>query len=387
MTVKEKVSKEAVARKAKAAGLWLFEFFLGGRRFCCCLPNRVGVIIGSFLHIVIPAILAAVIWFEVATEHDMTFSHSERVAFIFAALLESLLTIAAIIGFAGAITRKLLFVLIYCGALYFNWLVMLGVIAYFLGMINHATEDDLRVLCSQTIRNSQAQGQCSGVLNTLRGVLIGIGILLLLIELWGAFIATRYARQLRGDKARQRVARISKLAQDRLPLLHSRTSTTENGEPFADIDIEVEKEFNPYDDPSCRSPGIRPDTPSRLSSAHPSPRSLSPMGSGSAHSHTRSYSPFSTAQHSMLGPGAETKEPARYEDPFLHPSDAGLRSPDLPSRSLSPFSVAQNSPLSVQEAFAALERPPSAAPSERGSARDRSSRQSHSSDRHVTWAV
>ncbi|OCH88877.1 hypothetical protein OBBRIDRAFT_794826, partial [Obba rivulosa] len=323
----------AFAQKAKAVGLWLFEFSLGGRMFCCCLPNRVGVIIGSFLHIIIPALLASIIWFEIATERDMMFSKSERLQFIFAGLLETLLTIAAIIGFAGAITRKLLFVLIYGGALYFNFAVMLGVISYFLWMINHATEEDLRVACQQTIRNTQAQGQCSSVLNTLRGVLIGVGILLLLIELWGAFMVTHYARQLRGDKSRKRVARISKLAQDRLPLLHSRLSsaeTTENGgaaepSPYFDND----KEFNPYDDLGCRSPLPLPDTPSRLTSAMPSPRSLSP------------------------------------------------------------FSVAQNPSLISHEAAAGLAVPSSVGTvSEQDSSYDRASHQSHtSSERHVTFAI
>lgn len=43
------------------------EFFIGGKHFCCCIPNRFGVVLGSLLTFLVAGALAVIIWFEVAS--------------------------------------------------------------------------------------------------------------------------------------------------------------------------------------------------------------------------------------------------------------------------------------------------------------------------------
>ncbi len=44
------------------------DLFFGGTTFCCCLPVRVGVLIMSFLGMLLSGILSIILWFEVASE-------------------------------------------------------------------------------------------------------------------------------------------------------------------------------------------------------------------------------------------------------------------------------------------------------------------------------
>jgi len=180
----------------------LTEFIFGGRRFCCCIPTRFGVIAGSLLTFLITGALAIVIWFEVSTEHDMTFSPAARTEFILGGLLETLLFVASILGFIGGIVRKQLFITIYGYFLYVHFLINFGVGIFLLWRINHTTDVDVSVACHKTITNPDAQKQCASLLNDFRGFLNGIIVIVLLIELYGALIVTRYMRQLKLEKRR-----------------------------------------------------------------------------------------------------------------------------------------------------------------------------------------
>ncbi|PSR81137.1 hypothetical protein PHLCEN_2v6472 [Hermanssonia centrifuga] len=159
------------------------EFFIGGKRFCCCLPTRFGVIIGSLLTFLVAGALAIIIWFEVATDHDITFSHADRVGFICGGLVETLLFLASIIGFVGGVVRKQLFVTAYCYFLYVHFLINLGVGSFLMWKINHTTSVDKVAACQKAITNPGTRTQCDGLLNITRGVLIGFIALVLSIEL------------------------------------------------------------------------------------------------------------------------------------------------------------------------------------------------------------
>ncbi|KAI0085135.1 hypothetical protein BDY19DRAFT_967303 [Irpex rosettiformis] len=176
------------------------EFFVGGRRFCCCIPTRIGVIIGSFLTFLVSGALAIILWFEVSTEHDMSFSSQERTYVILGGLLETFLCLVSVLGFIGAIVRKQLFVSIFAYFLLVHFLLNLGFGIYLLVVVNHTANVDVSVACHKAIKDPGAQQDCSKLLNGFRGALDGIIIFVLLIELYGLLIVTRYMRQLRGEK-------------------------------------------------------------------------------------------------------------------------------------------------------------------------------------------
>ena len=63
-----------------------------------------------------------------------------------------------------------------------HFLINLGVAAYFLWQVTHAADTDIQKLCEEAIKNSQAEGQCTGLLNITKGVWWGVSLLVLAIE-------------------------------------------------------------------------------------------------------------------------------------------------------------------------------------------------------------
>ncbi|KAF8910397.1 hypothetical protein CPB85DRAFT_1190089, partial [Mucidula mucida] len=174
------------------------ELFFGGRTFCCCLPVRSGVIIMTSLGMLLSGILSIVLWYEVASTPDM--SPGERAAFVVSGLLETFLLIASILGFIGAVVRKQVFVQIYTYFIYVHFVFNVAIAGYLLWQVTHLTSEAADKACQDTISNAQAQDQCIGFLKIARGVYYVIATLVLLIELYGAVVTTRYLNQLKSEK-------------------------------------------------------------------------------------------------------------------------------------------------------------------------------------------
>ncbi|KAI5118874.1 hypothetical protein M0805_003549 [Coniferiporia weirii] len=181
---------------------WIFR----RQRFCCCLPARLGAVLLSLFTILLGGLLMVIIWFEVSTNYFM--SNGEKAAFIVAGLVETFLFIASVLGFIGACARKQLFVVVYATFLYVHFLINLGVAIYFLWEVTHAANTDIVKLCQEGIRNTQAEGQCTGLLNITKGVYWGVSLLVLAIEAYCALVVTRYVNQLRYEKRDVRRSRM-----------------------------------------------------------------------------------------------------------------------------------------------------------------------------------
>lgn len=101
--------------------------FFGGTTFCCCLPVRLGVIVMSSLGCLVAGILMIILWFElsgalcssVGFEGILTaiclfqivtlyMTTQERVAFILAALTETVMFAASILGLVSGLSLNFL---------------------------------------------------------------------------------------------------------------------------------------------------------------------------------------------------------------------------------------------------------------------------------------
>ncbi|KAA1473879.1 hypothetical protein DENSPDRAFT_759162, partial [Dentipellis sp. KUC8613] len=173
------------------------------QRFCCCLPVRMGVIIMAFVNLVLSAFLSIIIWFEVASTLHFgtpTLSSKERGSFIALGVVETVLALLSALGFIGAIVRKVTFVTSYCTGLYIHFLINIGVAGYFLAQILHAEHSDAIQACKDAIQDPKAQEQCLGLLGIAKGLYAAIASILLVFELYGALIATRYVHQVKTEK-------------------------------------------------------------------------------------------------------------------------------------------------------------------------------------------
>ncbi|KAJ3748807.1 hypothetical protein DFH05DRAFT_1390821 [Lentinula detonsa] len=211
--------------------IYLKDAIFHGRTFCCCLPVRFGVISMSFLGILFGGLFSILLWFEVSDTSSSMDPH-ERTAFILAGIVETLLFIASIVGFIGAIVRKQLFILIYTYFTYVHFIINLAVAGFFLYVVLHFSSTAISKACDDTIKDAGAQGQCTDILSDFRTIYIVVALLVLFIELYGALIATRYIHQIKTEKSTARTSHdISLMPKTNL---HNTTPST--------------AEFNPYED-------------------------------------------------------------------------------------------------------------------------------------------
>jgi len=229
------------------------ELFFGGTTFCCCLRVRLGVIIMTVLGMLLAGLLAILLWFEVATATDM--SSKEHSLFILAGLVETLLFVASILGFVGAVVRKQLFVQIYAYFIYFHFLLNLGVAAYLLWFLVHVSTTDQVKACQLAIQNTTAQQQCTGLLKIGLGVYGGVAGVVLLTELYGAIIVARYVNQVQREKRNIRASRMSQGAFKMGPP-GGRYSTIKGDDDHDNIPLRAasfapphgQDEFDPYEE-------------------------------------------------------------------------------------------------------------------------------------------
>ncbi|KAI0300984.1 hypothetical protein B0F90DRAFT_1574850, partial [Multifurca ochricompacta] len=174
-------------------------------RFCCCLPVRACVIIMSLLGLLLSGILSIILWFEVASAYSFTLFPTRLRAFIGGAIIETLFFLISALGLIGGIVRKQTFVTAYAIGLYIHFVINLSVAGYLLFAILHATRSDTVTLCQHALKNSQTQDQCETLFDTIRGVYAGLASIILIIELYGAIVATRYVYQVRGEKREARM--------------------------------------------------------------------------------------------------------------------------------------------------------------------------------------
>jgi hypothetical protein len=180
---------------------WIFQH----PQFCCCLPVRVCVTIMALLGFLLSGALSIILWFEVTNADELT--SKERGAFIGGAIVETLFFFISSVGLIGVIVRKQTFVTAYAVGLYVHFLLNLGVAGYLFSVILHATREDTNVLCQHAINNTQGQSQCSTLFNTIRNAYAALASLILVIELYGAIVATRYVYQVRAEKREARMPR------------------------------------------------------------------------------------------------------------------------------------------------------------------------------------
>ncbi|KAF5393262.1 hypothetical protein D9757_000626 [Collybiopsis confluens] len=218
----------------------------------------------KLLGIIFGGLLSVLLWFEVSDTSAKMDPH-ERTAFILAGLVETLLFIASALGFVGAIVRKQLFIQAYAYFIYIHFVVNIAVAGFFLYVVSHFSSTAINKACVDTVKDSGAENQCSGLLSDLRTVYIVVVIVILVIELYGALILARYVHQIKTEKSTARTSRMKLL--DRASRgrgfdvsgQYSRLSANQTDDVSLIPKSYPEAEFNPYD--NSEHPGSFPHNP------------------------------------------------------------------------------------------------------------------------------
>ncbi|KAF7315608.1 DUF1746 domain-containing protein [Mycena indigotica] len=223
------------------------ELFFGGTTFCCCLRVRLGVMIMSVLGMLFAGILSILLWFEVSTALNLT--SKEKAALVIAGLVETLLFVASMLGFVGAVVRKQLFVQIYAYFIYVHFVLNLGVAAFLLYTLVHVSTTDQNKACQLAIQNADAQNQCTNLFRVGLGVYGAVAAGVLLAEMYGAIIVARYVNQIQREKRNTRASRISRMSARASARYSSIKDASEHDSiPLHATNTPHAEDFDPYDD-------------------------------------------------------------------------------------------------------------------------------------------
>jgi hypothetical protein len=116
-----------------------------------------------------------------------------------------LLLLISIVGFVGAIVRKLTLATTYAVGLYIHFLINVIAATYILSVILHTTHTDADTVCQTLLKNQQSKDECNSIFDATRGLYAGTASFVLIVELYAAILATRYVYQLRGEKREARM--------------------------------------------------------------------------------------------------------------------------------------------------------------------------------------
>lgn len=166
--------------------------------FCCCIPVRFGFVLLTCLSFLFSGVLSVLVWFELS--HSYSLSSKEKSSFWAVGIVETILLAVSIIGFIGAVARKQRFVRIYAYFIYIHLLLNVIVGIYFLLTIRQSNRQQIVNECYAVLANNPSQSNCQSLMNISTYVFIAVVSFVLLLELYGALIATRYLSTLTKQK-------------------------------------------------------------------------------------------------------------------------------------------------------------------------------------------
>lgn len=203
----------------------------------------------SLLGMLVAGLLSIALWYEVAV--NATLRAGEKAAFAIGGILETILFIASVIGFVGAIMRKQSFLRTYAYILYIHFLFNCGGAAYLLYMIISFQNNIGEQACQGTITDVEAQDQCHGVFRVAGTVYIVVSATVLFVELYGAIIVSRHFNAVKEEK---RSAMELRENVDTAFRLKARSYAYAPVKPGPEHNSPLyQAEFNPYSDPEIQT--------------------------------------------------------------------------------------------------------------------------------------
>ncbi|KAG2145969.1 uncharacterized protein EDB93DRAFT_1150274 [Suillus bovinus] len=175
----------------------LKNYLLYSPYFCFCIPVRFGFVLLTCLSFLFSGLLSVLVWFELS---HSSLTGKEKYSFWAVGIVETILLAVSIIGFIGAVARKQRFVGIYAYFVYIHLLINLIVGIYFLVTIRQSNRQQIVSECYVVFANNPSESNCRNLMNVSTYVFIAVVSSVLLLELYGALIATRYLNTLTKQK-------------------------------------------------------------------------------------------------------------------------------------------------------------------------------------------
>ncbi|KAJ3575084.1 hypothetical protein NP233_g1337 [Leucocoprinus birnbaumii] len=182
----------------------------------------------------------------------------------------------------GAIVRKLSFIRIYANITYVHFLLNFGVAIWFLVVVIQTVNNADAHLCDGA---GDAQDQCTTLFSFGRTTYIVLAVLVLIIELYGALIVTRYVWQLSREKSHKRQTRQGIEDAFRLEAARARYSTLASSHELEPLGSPLytehsATEYDPYREARVPPPMPPVQTPRRFKTFMDQGRPATPVEVG-----------------------------------------------------------------------------------------------------------
>lgn len=175
------------------------------RKFCFCLPVRLGVFVVALLTMVAGSILGALGWMQVMQLRDSKVELTDEIsAYVYASIF-SLLGLISLFGFVGSLVRYRGLVVAYSVGL----AVHTGLsIACGIFHIYTLFKPSAQSLIDECIKNAKAAEDlvedakrvCETGSAIAKGIIVGVYVLTWILQIYAYFIVERYAEQLEDEE-------------------------------------------------------------------------------------------------------------------------------------------------------------------------------------------
>jgi len=172
---------------------------MGRARFLCCLPARLGVVIFSFCDFALSGIIAGGLWATLIRNHEThTISISWKVmaAVIAVASISTVVCLASIFGFFGALFKRTGGVKFYARTM--AWILSVQIalsILYFVLIFTESTADFVKE-CQSQLNGTETQSWCQDHIKALKGITVAGVVIDLLLTAWVVWVSAAYASEL-----------------------------------------------------------------------------------------------------------------------------------------------------------------------------------------------
>lgn len=196
--------------------------YIRSRKFCCCLPVRLGTFVLTIFAMGVCGLAAGAGWYEiinrgkVLARNDLITLYAQTVVYTVGALV-------SFFGLVGTIIKRRAFVSLYSRALAFHLVFhfVTGAIHLYLLFKNTQASEIQNCVnkANSTINtdpNKVTQEVCEKAFAFARGLAIALFVIICLIELYACIIASNYAAQLEEEDA----AKAPKYALGQMEPLH-----------------------------------------------------------------------------------------------------------------------------------------------------------------------
>jgi len=170
------------------------------RKFCCCLPVRLGVFVLSLVAMVGGSIVAAIGWISVSQLQQNPVAITDEIALYIHSSIFSLLGLLGMVGFVGSLIRSQGAVYGFSVGLAIHLGLSIGSGVFTIYTIFKQNPADTIAACLGGKTDAESVQVCQTGMSIVRGVVVAIYVVAWLIELYAYFIVSRYVEQLEDEE-------------------------------------------------------------------------------------------------------------------------------------------------------------------------------------------